>query len=147
MKGLFIIVLFFSQTVASAETVSKWIDVNGRLHYGDNWQVKKPASESTLVINDTFDEASYKAASRRYSEYEKELKLKEKQRKDKAKKEKRSGKKAPLTASEKYDLYLEKEEVKKQNELKRKRERRAEARRKWKMDCNDSRNANRIACR
>ena len=147
MKYFMATFLILFQAVASAETISKWTDANGRVHYGDNRPLESPVSESELTIQNTFDEDSYKAASRRYNEYEKELKLKEKQRKDNAKKVKRSAKKPPLSASEKYDLYLENEEQKERVELERKRERRADARRKWKMDCHDSRNANRISCR
>jgi|GEM_PF-4270106 len=147
MKLTPIVFIFFCNTVCSAAAINKWVDSDGQIHYGDDRPLESPASESTLVIHDSFDEESYRAAIKRYAVYEKEVKLKEKKLREKIKKEKRSGKKHPLTESEKYDLYLEKAEAKKQKELMRKRERRAEARRKWKMDCNDSRNANRIACR
>lgn len=144
---LFIILVFFSQTAFSAEIVTRWTDADGRVHYGDRAPADYVESQTRLVIEDTYDEASYQAASRRYELYAQELKEREKQRRKLEKEARRAGRKLPLSDADKYDLYMERQERMEQEELQRKRERRAAVRRKWKMDCHDPANAGKIACR
>jgi hypothetical protein len=144
---LFIILVFFSQTAFAAEIVTRWTDADGRVHYGDRAPADDVESQTRLVIEDTYDEASYQAASRRYELYEQELKAREKQRRKLEKEARRAGRKPPLTDADNYELYMERQERMEREELQRKRERRAAVRRKWKMDCHDPANAGKIACR
>ena len=147
MKSLLtVVILLLPLSASTDEVVSKWTGEDGRVHYGDAWTVDEDSDSQKLVIPETFDEASYKAAVARNREYEKEARDRLKRLRKLEKEARRKGKR-PLTASEKYDLYLEQEEKKHQLELERKRMRRAEYRRRWRMDCNDSRNATKIACR
>lgn len=147
MKRMLAGVLLFISTVSRAETVSKWIDSAGQVHYGDDWTIDQQVESTRLDIHATFDENEYEAAIARYAVYEKEMKKKAEERRKQEKRERKGKGKRPLTDAEKYDLYLEQQEKKHQRELERKRKRRAEVRRRWRMDCNDSRNATKIACR
>jgi len=148
VKPEFLVFLLLTPVTCPAdEAVSKWIDEHGQVHYGDEWTMGRTGGTTTLLIPDTFDEAEYKAAVARYAVYEKELKARRREREKLARKPRRNGGKRPLSDAEKYDLYLEQEEKKRQAELKRRRQRRMEERRRWEMGCNDSRNAVRKACR
>jgi len=150
MRLISIVFLLSCHTISMADVYSKWAGPDGQVHYGDTWTVESPATESRLVIYDTFDEESYRAARQRYAEDEKERRAREKKRRDKTKKAnkaRRSGRQRPLSDAEKYERYLEQQEKKKQQELQRKRERRKEVRHRWNLNCNDSRYAGTRACR
>lgn len=150
MRLIFIVFLLSCHTISVAEVFTKWTDPDGQVHYGDDWTVASPATESRLVIYDTFDEESYRAALRRHAEDEKERRAREKKHRNKTKKAnkaRRSGRQRPLNDAEKYERYLEQQEKKKQQELQRKRERRKEVRQRWNLNCNDSRYAGTRACR
>jgi alpha-galactosidase/6-phospho-beta-glucosidase family protein len=139
--------LLLCQTAVAAEIVSRWTDSNGQVHYGDHPPLHEIDSHSQLVIEDTFDESAYNAAVQRYSLYEKEQKAMEKLRRKRLKEQRALHRDVPLSESDKYDLYMDRQDELKREELDRKRARRADSRRKWRLDCYDPANAGKKACR
>ena len=142
--GLLIVLL---QPAYAADVVTRWTDENGQVHYGDHLPMNEVTSHRQMVIEDSYDQEAYDAAIARYVLYEKELKQREKQRKELEKQRRGRGGKAPLTEADKYDLYMERQDELKRQELERKRKRRADTRRKWKLNCYDQANIGKAACR
>lgn len=144
---ILILSLFLCHSAAAAEIVSRWTDSNGQVHYGDQPPTDEIDSHRQLVIEDTFDESAYEAAVKRYVLYEEEQKAREKLRRKLHKEQRKRHRQPQLSESDKYDLYMERQDELKREELSRKRARRADSRRKWRLDCYDSANAGNKACR
>jgi hypothetical protein len=52
----------------SADTIQKWTDQNGIVHYGDFYSAKNAEKSETLKINNTFDQQSYDEGIQRHKD-------------------------------------------------------------------------------
>jgi len=86
MKAILCVMIFSLSTVASAESIQKWTDEAGKVHYGNKRDASNNDSAETLTIQDTFDQKEYDAGQVRHKENEKIGKQYDKER-AKAKKE------------------------------------------------------------
>ncbi len=70
MKAILYLVILSLPTIASAETVQKWTDETGKVHYGNSRDAVYGNSTETLIIRDTFDQKEYKAGLARQKDDE-----------------------------------------------------------------------------
>ena len=70
MKLILLLLIIAISSTAQAETVKKWIDEQGRIHYGNS---NAAIDAETVEIMDTFDEKAYQEGVQRYEEMEKFL--------------------------------------------------------------------------
>lgn len=98
---IFILFLLTSDTVA-ADTIQKWIDDSGQIHYGDSTPPSNATRSRSLDIQNTFDPVAYEQAVKRNRELNK--KINELERREKA---------AAKTAKKRLDEYFEQLEHKK----------------------------------
>lgn len=70
MKFLFLFLFFTVPFAATAETVKKWVDEKGIVHYGDKKAAATVKDAKTLQIEDTFDEKAYEEGLQRHRETE-----------------------------------------------------------------------------
>ena len=73
-KFTFFLFLLSSNTV-TADTIQKWIDDSGRVHYGDSAPVSDVIQGSPLEIQNTFDPVAYEQAVKRNEALNKEIKI------------------------------------------------------------------------
>ena len=89
------IILFFLflslSSLATADTVKKWTDEQGNVHYGDIKASKDIKKTETLEIKDTYDPQAYEEGIQRHKDtkefgdqYEKERLSEEKQKQEEA---------------------------------------------------------------
>ena len=67
MKLILLLLIVAISSTAQAETVKKWIDEQGRIHYGNS---NAASDAETVEIMDTFDEKAYQEGVQRYEEME-----------------------------------------------------------------------------
>lgn len=70
MKILFLFLCFTLPFAATAETVKKWVDEKGIVHYGDKKAAATVKDAKTLKIEDTFDAKAYQEGLQRHRETE-----------------------------------------------------------------------------
>ena len=70
MKILCFFLFFTLPFAATAETVKKWVDEKGIVHYGDKKAAATVKDAKTLKIEDTFDENAYEEGMQRHRETE-----------------------------------------------------------------------------
>lgn len=70
MKILFLFLCFTLPFAATAETVKKWVDEKGIVHYGDKKAAATVKDAKTLKIEDTFDAKAYEEGLQRHRETE-----------------------------------------------------------------------------
>jgi len=70
MKILFLFLFFTVPLAATAETVKKWVDEKGIVHYGDRKAAAAVKDAETLKIEDTFDANAYEEGLERHRETE-----------------------------------------------------------------------------
>ncbi|GMT41263.1 MAG: hypothetical protein IEMM0001_1998 [bacterium] len=68
MKLLFFLLTLSLSMAAMADTVKKWIDTNGNVHYGDKKAAEYVKGTETLKIRDTYDQQSYDEGVERHKE-------------------------------------------------------------------------------
>ena len=66
---IFLLSLLFS-TSAAADTVQKWTDEKGVVHYGDQKAAELVKKTETLEIKDTYDQQAYEEGMERHKETE-----------------------------------------------------------------------------
>ena len=86
MKTLFCLLILTLSSVASGDTVKKWVDEKGVVHYSDGEAAENVKAE-TLKIENTYDQEAYEEGLKRHEEteqfadeYEKERLTEEKRR-------------------------------------------------------------------
>jgi hypothetical protein len=82
MKALLILLIFIASSVASGQTIEKWVDKNGEVHYGDKNAAKNIEGAKTLDIKDTVDPKAYEEGIERNKETEKFLQKQERENQD-----------------------------------------------------------------
>lgn len=80
MKYALLFLLISISTFTWADTVKKWVDDKGVVHYGDSKASDNVPGAETVKIKDTFDEKSYQEGLKRHEETEKIAKQLEKER-------------------------------------------------------------------
>ncbi len=65
----FLLTLVFTSS-AMADTVKKWVDADGNVHYGDKKSSEYIEKTETLKINNTFDPQLYREGVERHKETE-----------------------------------------------------------------------------
>lgn len=97
-----IIALFFllSYNHAYSDSIQKWTDATGKVHYGDSTPPINAISEQKIKIYNSFDESSYKAGVKRNSVLYKDIKQIEKREAERRKNAKKR--------LDDYYIYLDK---------------------------------------
>ncbi len=72
-SGLLIVALSTMISIAMAADIKKWVDSDGRTHYGERPDGVEAEAVETLMIEDTFDQQAYDEAVQRNDEREKRL--------------------------------------------------------------------------
>lgn len=94
-KLTFFLFLLASNTVA-ADTIQKWTDDSGRVHYGDSAPASDVTQGRSLEIQNTFDPVAYEQAVKRNEALNKEIQALERREKAAAK-----------SAKKRLDKYFE----------------------------------------
>ncbi len=68
MKLLIFLFALSLSMAATADTIKKWIDSEGNIHYGDKKSAEYIKGTETLKIKDTFDQQSYDEGVQRHKE-------------------------------------------------------------------------------
>lgn len=68
MKLLIFLLTLSLSIAATADTVKKWTDANGNVHYGDKKAAEYVKGTETLKIRDTYDQQSYEEGVERHKE-------------------------------------------------------------------------------
>jgi hypothetical protein len=91
MKIILFLLILSASTLASVDTVKKWTDEKGKVHYGDIEAAEDVKKVETLKIEDTYDQQSYEEGIQRHKEtekfgdqYEKERLAEEKRKQEEA---------------------------------------------------------------
>ena len=64
-----ILFLMFSlSSITTAEPIKKWVDANGKVHYGDKKAAAYVKGTETLEIRDTYDQQSHDEGVQRHKE-------------------------------------------------------------------------------
>lgn len=79
MKSLTLLLSLFACTNCFSDTIEKWIDESGQVHYGDNPPSDAPGQIERLEFDDSFDPVAYEQAKKRNAELYREIDLIEKQ--------------------------------------------------------------------
>ena len=85
MKVLTALVFLLACNNSFSDTIQKWTDESGQVHYGDNPPLASPHQIEQLEIADSFDPEAFDQANKRNSELYREIKLIEKREKYEAK--------------------------------------------------------------
>ena len=114
MRSIALLLCLSLSTAASPDTVQKWVDSEGMVHYGDTPPKETPRQLELMNIQNNFDVREFESAIKRNSELEKEIrKIAQREQKHTISAEKRL---------EKYLDYLDKEDARleKERNIKRK---------------------------
>jgi len=84
MKVLTALVILLACNNSFSDTIQKWTDESGQVHYGDNPPLASSHQIEQLEIEDSFDPEAYDQANKRNSELYREIKLIEKREKSEA---------------------------------------------------------------
>lgn len=68
MKSYFFLLTLALSMAAAADTVEKWTDEKGVVHYGDKKAAEYVKGSETLKIQDTYDQQSYNEGMERHKE-------------------------------------------------------------------------------
>jgi hypothetical protein len=68
MKSHIFLLTLFLPMAATADSVNKWIDDQGKVHYGDKKAVEHIEGTKTIKIQDTYDQQSYEEGIERHKE-------------------------------------------------------------------------------
>lgn len=85
MRIYAITTLLLVSTTGFSDTIQKWTDESGQVHYGDNPPHAVPHQIERLEIKNDFDPDAYEQAEQRNAELYREISLIEKQEKRRAK--------------------------------------------------------------
>ena len=70
MKLILLLLIIAITSTAQAETLKKWTDEQGQIHYGNGNAAKGVSDTETVEIMDTFDEKAYQEGVQRNEEME-----------------------------------------------------------------------------
>ncbi|MCK5360358.1 MAG: DUF4124 domain-containing protein [Gammaproteobacteria bacterium] len=70
MKPVILFLALFISITTNADTVKKWTDDQGNVHYGDQKAAKYVKGTKTLEIKDTYDQEAYDEGIERHKETE-----------------------------------------------------------------------------
>lgn len=88
MRTLYLILIIIAAPILHADEITKWIDEDGNVHYGDKKAVTDDAVEvEKLKVDDSFDQQSYDDAMQRNAETEKALEEYQTEREEKEQRE------------------------------------------------------------
>jgi len=97
MKSHILLLALTLSIAATADTIKKWTDEKGNVHYGDKKAAEYVKESETLEIKDTYDQQSYNEGMERHKEnieigdtLEKERISEESKRKEEEENEKKS---------------------------------------------------------
>jgi len=68
MKTILFLLILTVSSVATGDTVKKWTDESGIVHYGDEKAAEYVKGTKTLKIQDTYDQQSYDDGMERHKE-------------------------------------------------------------------------------
>jgi hypothetical protein len=99
MKTILFLLILTLSSVATGDTVKKWTDEKGKVHYGDKKAAEYVEGTETLKIKDTFNQQSYDEGMQRHKETKEFADSQEKERlKDEEKQRKMEEKKSSNTS-------------------------------------------------
>ena len=85
MKKLTALIILFVCNTGFTDTIQKWTDESGQVHYGDTPPLAAPLQIEQLTIVDSFDPEAFNQAKKRNTELYREVKQIEKREKSQAK--------------------------------------------------------------
>lgn len=85
MRKLTFLLLFLASNTIAADTIQKWMDDSGQVHYGDSVPASNLSQSRPLEIQNTFDPVAYEQAVKRNEALNKEIKIIERREKAAAK--------------------------------------------------------------
>ncbi len=85
MRYLAILFFLFNSNNAFCDSIQKWTDASGQIHYGDKSPPTGATNKQKIKVHSRFDESAYKAAMKRNAALYKEVKQIEKREKSRAK--------------------------------------------------------------
>ena len=85
MKILTALIFLLACNTGFTDTVQKWTDESGQVHYGDTPPLAAPLRIEQLNIVDSFDPEAFSQAKKRNAELYREVKQREKREKSQAK--------------------------------------------------------------
>ena len=68
MKIILFLLILSASTIASGDTVKRWTDDKGNVHYGDKKAAEYVEGTETLKIKDTYNQQSYEEGTQRHKE-------------------------------------------------------------------------------
>lgn len=116
MRKLAFFIFFLASNTIAADTIQKWTDDSGRVHYGDSAPASNITQGRSLEIQNTFDPVAYEQAVKRNEALNKEIKILERREQAAAK-----------SAKKRLDQYFE-ELDRKKSERERKKLQKKKAR-------------------
>lgn len=122
MRIVALIVFLLASKCSFSDTIQKWTDESGHVHYGDRPPSATPHKIERLKIENNFDPVAYERAMKRYSELEAEVMRIESREKERAKRaEKRLDDYLRDLERKKDDMERAKEDKRKHRESERNR--------------------------
>lgn len=85
MRKLMFLLFFLASNTITADTIQKWMDDSGRVHYGDSAPASDVTQGRSLEIQNTFDPVAYEQAVKRNEVLNKEIQALERREKAAAK--------------------------------------------------------------
>ena len=71
MKGILFLLILTLSSIANGDTVRKWVDEKGVVHYSDGEAAENIKGAETLKLENTFDQDAYEEGLKRHQETEK----------------------------------------------------------------------------
>lgn len=96
MRMLTFILYFLASNAIAADTIQKWTDDSGRVHYGDSLPASDVTQSKSLEIQNTYDPVAYEQAVKRNEVLNREIQALERREKAAAK-----------SANKRLDEYFE----------------------------------------
>ena len=71
MKSILFLLILILSTIANGDTVRKWVDEKGVVHYSDGEAAQNIEGVETLKLENTYDQEAYEEGLKRHEETEK----------------------------------------------------------------------------
>ena len=71
MKSILFLLILILSTIANGDTVRKWVDEKGVVHYSDGEAAENIEGVETLKLENTYDQEAYEEGLKRHEETEK----------------------------------------------------------------------------
>lgn len=85
MRYLAILLFLLISNTAFSDSIQKWTDASGQIHYGDNSPPQDSKNNQRIEVHSNFDESSYEEAIKRNTALYKEVEKIERKEKSRAK--------------------------------------------------------------